>query len=536
VTDDSALFRAAFSRRSFLTAAGAGAAGVALTPLLEGSAEAQPSSRPPQPDGAPVPRVAGLHVQFGADASSEVAVSWHALAPVRNPRVLLGEPDGHYHWSRNATQTSYTDGKTGQTVYAYHARLTGLRSSHDYVYAAVHEGAQPELGAFRTGPRGREPFTFTSFGDQGTPTVGRVYVPPAGVTIPNPPYVNDNLGSPAAGDTTAGVERVRPLFHLINGDLCYANLANDPVRTWTDFWENNTRSARYRPWMPCAGNHENERGNGPIGFRAYQTYFSVPPASGQTEDTRGLWYAFTVGSVRVISLSNDDICLQDGGGSYVRGYSGGAQKAWLERELRSTRAQRDIDWIVVCMHQTAISTADHFNGADLGVRQEWLPLFDEYQVDLVVCGHEHHYERSHPIRGRQANATLTPIPAATRTDVIDTSHGTVHMVIGGGGTSAPSNQLFFNPPACRVITSVAAPDPVTGKRAAVYTQEEAPWSAVRDAANSYGFAAFSVDPGERPGGLTTMTVRYYDVVGTRGDLVEFEHFTLQRPRRDGRRY
>jgi hypothetical protein len=48
--------------------------------------------------------------------------------------------------------------------------------------------------------------------------------------------------------------------------------------------------------------------------------------------------------------------------------------------------------------------------------------------------------------------------------VIDTTKGTVHMVIGGGGTSAPSNQLFFNPPACRVITAVGEPDPATGKR------------------------------------------------------------------------
>jgi hypothetical protein len=90
-------------------------------------------------------------------------------------------------------------------------------------------------------------------------------------------------------------------------------------------------------------------------------------------------------------------------------------------------------------------TADKFNGADLGIREEWVPLFDKYGVDLVVCGHEHHYERSHPIRGREENATLTPVPAATATDVIDTTKGTVHMVIGGGGTSAPSNTLFFNP-------------------------------------------------------------------------------------------
>jgi len=161
-----------------------------------------------------------------------------------------------------------------------------------------------------------------------------------------------------------------------------------------------------------------------------------------------------------------------------------------------------------------------------------VPLFDKYGVDLVVCGHEHHYERSHPIRGRESNATLTPLPTATATDVIDTSKGTVHMVIGGGGTSVPSNQLFFNPPQCRVITAVGEPDPATGKRPPVYVREQAPWSAVRNAAHSYGFAAFSVDPGSDRGGITTITVTYYDVVGPDGQLAPFETFTLRRPRRD----
>jgi hypothetical protein len=31
-----------------------------------------------------------------------------------------------------------------------------------------------------------------------------------------------------------------------------------------------------------------------------------------------------------------------------------------------------------------------------------------------VCGHEHHYERSHPIRGREQNVTLTPLPTRSR--------------------------------------------------------------------------------------------------------------------------
>lgn len=526
------------SRRALLTAAGVGGLTAASVPALAvGSASAASPTRGPAAIGDPVttPRVAGLHLQFGADASYEVVASWHTLQSVTHPRVLLTRSGRSNVKSHSAQTVSYTDGKSGQIVYAHHARVQGLQADTEYSYAALHDGAEPELGTFRTGPRGRAAFTFTSFGDQGTPTLGKRYVPPAGVVIPNPPFVNDNLGGPAAGDTTAGVERVQPLFHLFNGDLCYANLSTDRVRTWSDFWENNSRSARYRPWMPSAGNHEIEGGNGPFGFAAYQTYFSVPEADGQTDDTRGLWYSFTVGGVRVLSISNDDVCYQDGGDIYVRGYSDGAQKAWLEQELAAARDDHDIDWVVVCMHQVAISTADRFNGADLGIRQEWLPLFDQYQVDLVVCGHEHHYERSHPIRGQEDNATRTPIPAATATEVIDTTEGTVHMVIGGGGTSVPSNTLFFNPPACRVITAVGDPNPVNGKRPPVYMTEDAPWSAVRNAANSYGFASFTVDPGNRRGGVTTMTVTYYDVLGPDGALAPFETFTLRRPRTDTRR-
>jgi hypothetical protein len=66
----------------------------------------------------------------------------------------------------------------------------------------------------------------------------------------------------------------------------------------------------------------------------------------------------------------------------------------------------------------------------------------------------------------------------------------------------------------------------------IYVNEDAPWSAVRNAAHSYGFAAFAVDPGSHRGGLTTIKVTYFDVVGPGGQLAPFEAFTLRRPRRD----
>ena len=472
-----------------------------------------------RPDTNGAPRVGGLHLQFGSDASSELVVSWHTAAAVTNPRVMLGTPEGGFGHTAAADTVTYRDAASHTEIRVHHTRLTGLAPDTDYVYAAVHDGAGPELGTVRTAPRGRAPLRFTSFGDQSTPALDAMVARAFG---------NDHLGSPSAGDITAAIERAAPLFHLVNGDLCYANLAHDRVRTWSDWFDNNSRSARHRPWMPAAGNHENESGNGPIGYAAYQTYFGLPD-SGADPQLRGLWYAFTAGSVRVISLANDDICYQDGGNSYVRGYSGGAQKRWLGEELERTRSNKDIDWIVVCMHQTAVSTADHVNGADLAIRENWLPLFDRYNVDLVVCGHEHHYERTHAIRGVLPTDTLTPNPVSTQPDSIDTSKGTVHLVIGGGGTSFPTNRMLFPEPQCQVLMSVGAFDPASGHKSPSYVREAAPWSAFRDRDNPCGFVAFDVDPGQ-PGGNTTISATYYAVNGPFGEATPVDKFTLTRPR------
>lgn len=257
-----------FSRRTLITTAavagvlGAGA-GVGGAALLR-SNRAGVWSRP---DRGGAPPVEGLHLQFGRDAGTEAVVSWHTTDAVRNPRVMLGAPTSGFGSTVAAETRTYRDAKSNTEVRVNHARLTGLQPDTDYIYAAVHDGAQPELGTLRTAPTGRKPFRFTSFGDQSTPTLS---------TLTDGRYVNDHLGSPAAADTTAAIERMAPLFNLVNGDLCYANLAQDRIRTWSDWFVNNSRSARHRPWMPAAGNHENELGNGPVGYGAYQTYFSVP--------------------------------------------------------------------------------------------------------------------------------------------------------------------------------------------------------------------------------------------------------------------
>jgi hypothetical protein len=114
---------------------------------------------------------------------------------------------------------------------------------------------------------------------------------------------------------------------------------------------------------------------------------------------------------------------------------------------------------------------------------------------------------------------------------IDTSTGTVHMVLGGGGTSFNSNTLFYSPAKARVITGVG-PVGTNGKRPSIYTMEDAPWIGFRDPDHPFGFAAFTVDPGTRPGGTTQLQVTYYTVGRPDGRIAPLESFTLHRLRRD----
>src|ERR1700694_3887237 len=117
------------SRRMLLAAAG-----MTAVSLIGSDAEAASGVRNAA-ESEPASLVHGLHLQFGADASSEIVVSWHALRPVRHARVALGRLDGTLVRKTDAQEASYTDAKSGKTVYAYHARIAGLRPDVAYMYA-----------------------------------------------------------------------------------------------------------------------------------------------------------------------------------------------------------------------------------------------------------------------------------------------------------------------------------------------------------------------------------------------------------------
>jgi hypothetical protein len=545
------------SRRSFVTGAGLSGLIAATTShgLGEGDSAAKLAGTPQQ-----------IHLTFGEDPASSVCVSWASAAQAANPRVLLER----HAQARviHAVQRTYTDGMNGQTVFTYHAEITGLEPDAEYEYVVTSDDdrnrAHPFKASFRTAPRGRTPFRWTSYGDLATPVTSWV------------------LSSAQSAFAVQAVENFKPLFHLLNGDLCYANLnPHAQPAVWADFGKNVQTSAANRPWMPCPGNHEIEFGNGSDGFNSYLTRYRLPDNGTAFP---GRWYRFQVGSALFISLSGDDVVYQDSGAFnagpaalepapstgnarippgtslYVHGYSGGEQTRWLQSTLMAASKDPAIDWIIVQMHQDALSSSKNGNGSDKGIREAWLPLFDRYGVDLVLCGHDHDYERSWPVRGcnhhvgRDAISgatvdTLQPKPVITENPSnapFDTSLGTVHFILGGGGTSAPLDAYGINPlkgvPQAKVITK--ANRPVPASTPGVFAKppadalEDAIWSARRDTDTGYGVAVFDLDPG-KAGGTTSITISYYHALGAdktatpKYDL--FESVVLAKRRRDAQK-
>ena len=233
-----------------------------------------------------------IHLTWSEDPATGVVVSWASACPASRPRVRIGQR------VIPAEPRQYTDGLNGETVWTYHARVGGLRPGATYAYVVTADNdsnaVDPFSATFRTAPQGRMPFRFTSFGDLATPNTAWV------------------LSYGQSEYAVEAVESFQPLFHLLNGDLCYADLnPEDQPEVWRDFGNNNQTSAANRPWMPCPGNHEVEFDNGPQGLVSYLTRYTLP--DNHVPGFGGRWYFFRVGSVLFVSLDADDVVYQDAG-------------------------------------------------------------------------------------------------------------------------------------------------------------------------------------------------------------------------------
>ncbi|MFF7543556.1 fibronectin type III domain-containing protein [Streptomyces canus] len=497
--------RARFSRRNMIRggAVTLGAvAGGAFVPgaVAQAATPTQTFAGTESVDGALVAPF-GRHLAYGTDARTEMTVSWQVPVAVKKPFIRIGARPWDLSRKIEAeVRTLYTPAGVGasgdHTQYYVHAKLSRLRPGQTYYYGVGHQGFDPAephltgtLGTFTTAPAHKKPFTFTAFGDQGVSYHG---------------LANDSL-----------LLGQNPAFHLHAGDIAYADPAGQgksadtgfDSRVWDQFLAQTESVAKSVPWMVSYGNHDMEAWYSPNGYGGEEARFTLPDNGPDKAHLPGV-YSFVHGNTAIISLDPNDVSFEIPANL---GISGGTQTTWFEGQLKKYRAAKDIDFIIVFFHHCAYCTSTA-HASEGGVRQEWVPLFEKYTVDLVINGHNHQYERTDVIKGDKVAKKL-PIGETAYSE----TEGVVYVTAGAAGRSlyaftAPDSYEGHLNEQDSVASFINTKD---GK-----VNETVAWSRVRYL--NYSFLRVDVEPAAR-GHYAKLKV---SGIAETGDRID--HFTVAR--------
>ncbi|HSF52040.1 MAG TPA: metallophosphoesterase [Nitrososphaeraceae archaeon] len=148
------------------------------------------------------------------------------------------------------------------------------------------------------------------------------------------------------------------------------------------------------------------------------------------------YYSFDVQNVHFLVISTE---LQNDF-TEPQNDSDNDQLKFVRDDLNKTSSNPDIDWIVVYFHRQAYTSLikDVLNPggldrADNTTRNKYHPLFDKYNVDIVLQAHNHNYERSYPLNYNKVNPD-NPIKVSNETNnYYSDLSGPIFVTVGTGG-------------------------------------------------------------------------------------------------------
>lgn len=305
--------------------------------------------------------------QAGEDA---VTLIWYTTRPLSEgdcqvsvtigpgeERSLPAETNGR----RNRVRV---DGLAAGQAYPYRIRL-GKRT---LAQATLHTNKPPG-----------EPFSFVAFGDSGRGTQAQYRL--AG-----------RMGSPG----------ITPDFILHVGDLIYSQ--GDRHRFKNRFFVPYRHLLAEINFWPTLGNHEldsfdrAEPQDGKAYFEVFELPVNGPPG---LPPERDYWFDYASCRIAVIDSNEvDDTLLAD----HV--------VPWLEEVF----AGSDATWKFVSLHHPPYTAGSY--KPDVSIQRTLVPVFEAVGVDIVFCGHDHMYQRTHAMRGGE---------------IVTDSAGVVYVVTGAGG-------------------------------------------------------------------------------------------------------
>lgn len=212
--------------------------------------------------------------------------------------------------------------------------------------------------------------------------------------------VGDISTNPDSKKTLDGINSNDPEIILFLGDLGYAKPAD-----WFEFADYLGTDKSF----PTLGNHDYAERD------VYLKHYGL-----HTE-----FYSFNFRNVHFISLDTEADFHIDS-----------SQYKFLIQDLESLSNTNETDWTIVFFHKP-IYTDSGSHPPFIKFRNIIQPIFDKYDVDIVLQGHNHIYERSRPLT---FNNTITD----DSTDLFLQPTGQIYLTVGTGGDSHYSFKQISN--------------------------------------------------------------------------------------------
>lgn len=303
--------------------------------------------------------VRGPYLQSAS--SDSITVRWRTDVAT-DSRVQFGLSSG--------SLTSVASNATSTTEHI--VKLTGLSPNTKYFYnvgssSAVQAGDSTYY--FETSPTTGTavPTRIWVIGDAGTGTTGQAAVYNAYRNFTGSTYTD---------------------FWLMLGDNAY-NSGTD-AEYQTKMFNMYPEMMRQSPLWATIGNHDGVSADSATQTGPYYDIHTFPKngESGGIASGTEAYYSFNYGNIHVIVLDSNETSRS----------TTGAMMNWLKADLANVTAT----WLIAIWHHPPYTKGSHNSDTEtnlIEMRQNFLPVLENYGVDLVLTGHSHSYERSKFIDG-----------------------------------------------------------------------------------------------------------------------------------------
>ncbi len=257
------------------------------------------------------------------------------------------------------------------------AAVSGLEPGSEYCYEIVRDGERlAGPWSFRSAAAVDGEATFFVLGDYGH-------------LVGNQAAVRDRM-----------VERVDDIdFWVTTGDNAY------PVGSWDQFqtyvFGMYGELLPRLPFYPTTGNHDYYTNEA----EPYLGNFFLPEQALRAEDNER-YYSFDWGAAHFVMLDTEAPLKA------ITDTADDDMADWLEADLKAS----DRPWKIVVFHRPPY-TAHPDREPSYEVREKIVPILERNGVQVVLNGHNHFYERFHPLKGGERND----------------AEGITYIVTGGGG-------------------------------------------------------------------------------------------------------